>query len=96
MLVHDLDLRLIDPNGLVHFPYKLNKYDPTQAAFTGDNIVDNVEQVFIDLTTPGTYTVRVKHKGILQSNQPFGLIVSYGTSIPEIVHVAPDGNDATG
>ena len=96
MLVHDLDLRVIDPNGQVHFPYKLNKYDPTQAAFTGDNIVDNVEQVFIDLTTPGTYTVRVKHKGILQSDQPFGLIVSYGTSIPEIVHVTPDGNDATG
>ncbi len=96
MLVHDLDLRVVDPNGQVHFPFKLNKYDPTQAAFTGDNIVDNVEQVFIDLTTSGTYTVRVKHKGIMQTNQLFGLIISYGTSIPEMVHVSPSGNDGTG
>lgn len=96
MLNHDLDLRVIDPNGQVHFPYKLNRFDPTQAAFTGDNIVDNVEQVFVVLTTPGTYTVRVKHKGVLQVEQPFGLIVTYGTSIPEMVHVSPSGNDNTG
>lgn len=96
MLIHDLDLRVIDPNGQVHFPYKLNRFDPTQAAFTGDNIVDNVEQIFVELTTPGVYTVRVKHKGILQTNQFFGLIVSYGISIPEMVHVSPSGNDNTG
>ena len=96
MLVHDLDLRVIDPNGQVHFPYKLNKFDPTQAAFTGDNIIDNVEQVFIGLTTPGNYTVRVKHKGILQAEQFFGLIVTYGASVPEMVHVTPSGNDDTG
>ncbi len=96
MLIHDLDIRVIDPYGQVHFPYKLNRFDPTQAAFTGDNIVDNVEQIFMGLTTPGVYTVRVKHKGILQANQLFGLIVSYGTSIPEMVHVSPLGNDNTG
>jgi len=96
MLIHDLDLRVIDPNGQVHFTYVLNKYNPTQAASTGDNIVDNVEQVFIDITSPGTYIVQVKHKGILQENQLFGLIVTYGMSVPEIVHVTPTGNDNTG
>lgn len=95
MLVHDLDIRVIDPNGTMYFPYRLNKFDPTQAAFTGDNVVDNVEQVYIELTIPGTYTVRVKHKGILQANQPFGLLITYGTSIPEMVHVSQSGNDET-
>lgn len=95
MLVHDLDIRVIDPNGTVYYPYRLNKFDPTQAAFTGDNVVDNVEQVYIELTLPGMYTVRVKHKGVLLNNQPFGLMVTYGTSIPEIVHVSNSGNDET-
>jgi len=89
------DIRVIDPYGETYFPYRLNKFNPTEAAFTGDNIVDNVEQVFIDITSPGIYTVQVKHKGILQAVQPFGLLVTYGTSIPELIHVTNDGNDDT-
>lgn len=94
MLVHDLDIRVIDPIGNTHFPYKLNKYDPSAAAFTGDNVVDNVEQIHISQTISGSYTVRVKHKGVLNNDQTFGLIVSYGSSIPETIHVAPNGNDS--
>jgi len=94
MLVHDLDIRIIDPEGNTHYPYRLNKYDPTAAAFTGDNVVDNVEQIYIEQTTIGSYTVRVKHKGQLSNDQPFGLLVSCGTNIPEMVHVSISGNDS--
>ena len=57
-------------------------------------MVDNVEQIHISQTISGTYTVRVKHKGVLNNDQTFGLIVSYGSSIPETIHVAPNGNDS--
>jgi hypothetical protein len=40
------------------------------SATKGDNILDNVEQVMITNAPAGTYTVRVSHKGALQSNNP--------------------------
>jgi hypothetical protein len=65
MLVNDLDLRLVSPAGVTNFPWVLNPNSPTNAATTGDNTVDNVEQVSITNPTTGTYTVRVTHKGSL-------------------------------
>jgi hypothetical protein len=74
-LVNDLDLRVISPNGNTNFPWVLNPDLTNQtvasrstAATTGDNIRDNVEQVYLANPTNGTYTVRVTHKGNLQSN----------------------------
>ncbi len=64
MLVNDLDLRVIAPNGTTNFPWVLNPATPDAAATTGDNIRDNVEQVVI--ATPssnGTYNIRITHKG---------------------------------
>lgn len=64
MLVNDLDLRVIAPNGTTNFPWVLNPVSPTNAAATGDNIRDNVEQVVIaNPATNGIYTVRLTHKG---------------------------------
>ncbi|MDH7504386.1 MAG: S8 family serine peptidase, partial [Verrucomicrobiota bacterium] len=64
MLVNDLDLRVIAPNGTTNFPWVLNPTPPTNAATTGDNVRDNVEQVVIsNPATNGIYTVRLTHKG---------------------------------
>ncbi len=63
------------------------------AAITGDNIVDNVEQIYIELTVPGIYTVQVKHKGSLGNGQPFALLISYGSSLQGVVHVSTSGDD---
>ncbi|MEJ5236839.1 MAG: S8 family serine peptidase [Limisphaera sp.] len=64
MLVNDLDLRVIAPDGTTNFPWVLNPAIPTNAATTGDNIRDNVEQVVISSpATNGIYTVRLTHKG---------------------------------
>jgi hypothetical protein len=65
MLVNDLDLRVVTPSGTTNFPYVLNRTAPANAATTGDNNVDNVEQVSIPNPTNGTYLVRVTHKGTL-------------------------------
>jgi subtilisin family serine protease len=71
MLVNDLDLRVVAPSGPTNFPYVLNRTAPANAATTGDNNVDNVEQVSIPNPTNGAYRVRVTHKGNLlnQSGQ---------------------------
>ena len=68
MLVNDLDLRVISPTGTTNFPYILNPAQPDLAATTGDNSLDNVEQVYIPAPTTGTYTVQVTHKGSLLSD----------------------------
>ena len=77
MLVNDLDLRVAN-GGTTYFPWKLDPATPTAAATQGDNIVDNVEQVFIENPVAGqTYTVTVNHKGTLvNGSQNFAFIVT--------------------
>jgi subtilisin family serine protease len=75
-LVNDLDLR-ISAGGNTWFPYTLDPASPFAAASTGDNNRDNVEQVFIELVWPGTYTVSVTPKGNIDSGpQDFSMILS--------------------
>lgn len=76
-LVNDLDIRISD--GTTTFkPWVLDPLNPQKPAITGDNIVDNVEQVYIGNTTPGkTYTITVSHKGTLSSgSQAFATIIT--------------------
>ncbi len=76
-LINDLDLRLTDNRG-TSLPFILNPAQPDQPAKSGDNILDNIEQVFIENPVPGqAYTLTVSHKGSLTyDNQPFSLIIS--------------------
>ncbi len=78
-LVNDLDLRLIDPNGsTTYYPFVLNPASPNDPAATGDNTLDNVEQVIISSpSVPGNYTAEVTYKGALTNGQQYySLIVS--------------------
>lgn len=76
-LVHDLDLKLIGPDGELYFPYRLDPDNPTAPPSTdGKNFVDNTEQVFIAEPLAGTYTIVINHDGELTSDQVFSLIVS--------------------
>lgn len=82
MLVNDLDLRVIGPNG-TYMPWVLDPANPSKAATTGDNIRDNVEQVLINAPAAGTYTIRVSYKGSLYlDKQNFSMIVS-GITLPK-------------
>lgn len=78
-LINDLDLRIDGPGGApLYLPYILNPSDPEAVAQTGDNIRDNVEQVYIaSPSASGTYTVRVYYKNALQGGQQkYSLILS--------------------
>ena len=77
MLIHDLDLRIIDPNTNTHQPWTLNPLLPASAASTADNISDNVEVVYIGAPVSGDYTFQITHKGNLLSGfQNFSLILT--------------------
>ncbi len=58
-LVNDIDLKLIDPNGIQYFPLTLNPADPAAAATPEANHLDNVEQVVVANPVAGTWTIRV-------------------------------------
>ncbi|MCC7435700.1 MAG: S8 family serine peptidase [Methanoregulaceae archaeon] len=73
MLVRDLDVRVIGPTGTTHYPWVLNPASPASAATTGDNVRDNVEQVYIASPVAGDYTVVVSHKGSMPSTFEYAL-----------------------
>jgi len=77
MLINDLDLR-IRRGPSTWEPWVLNPASPANAATTGDNDRDNVEQVVADAATTGSYFVEVRHKGTLLNSDPqdYSLIVS--------------------
>lgn len=76
-LVNDLDIRASD--GTNNFmPWVLDPANPATAATTGDNIRDNIEQIYIANAVPGKqYTITVSHKKTLSSgSQAYSLIVT--------------------
>jgi len=78
MLVNDLDIRIRrNSDNQTFMPYVLNRATPTAAATTGDNTVDNVEQIHIAAPTMGTYTITISGKGsMVGGSQQYALIVS--------------------
>ena len=76
-LVNDLDIRISDGTN-TFMPWVLDPNNPSAIATNGDNIRDNVEQVYLAGAIPGkTYTIGVSHKGTLTSGpQAYSLIVT--------------------
>ena len=76
-LVNDLDLR-ITKNGTTYYPWVLNPNVPSADATTGDNYLDNVEQVVINDAKAGdVFSISVSHKKTLQNgSQAYSLIIS--------------------
>ena len=62
LLVNDLDVEVIAPDGTVHYPWMLDPASPSAPATRGVNTRDNSEQVLIEKPTAGTYVVRVTFK----------------------------------
>jgi len=85
-LVRNLDLKIISPDGTVNWPYVMPFVGTwTQAsmslpAIRGKNNVDNVEQVYLESPTIGTYTISVTLDGTLKSgvSQAYSLIITGG------------------
>lgn len=87
MLVNDIDLRVIG-GGTTYFPWMLNRDNPANSATHGDNIVDNVEQVVVNSSYNGIYTIRISHKGTLLNNsQIVSVIISGNEDINSTINV---------
>jgi hypothetical protein len=69
VLVNDLDLKVIDPQGSTVLPYKLDRIDYQANATRGVNTVDNTELVEIANATPGTYRVIVTGTHVTEGPQ---------------------------
>jgi hypothetical protein len=77
MLVNDLDLRIIDSDNIEVTPYILDPNNPAAAATTGDNSLDNVEQIYIAEPNAGTYAIQITHKASLTNSlQNYSLIIN--------------------
>ncbi|MFZ1730719.1 MAG: S8 family serine peptidase [Bacteroidota bacterium] len=85
VLVNDMDLRVISPLSTVHQPWVLNPGNPSAAASFGDNIFDNIEQVYIASPDEGMYTVRVTHKGSLQGGRQIVSIIASVSNAPSLI-----------
>lgn len=78
MLVNDLDVRLEHlATSTLYYPYILDPGNPADAATTGDNYRDNVEQIYVSSPPAGEYELTVSHKGTLASTQYYSLVVNY-------------------
>jgi hypothetical protein len=99
-LVNDLNLVLIDPQGVTHFPWVMpwvGAWRPElldAPATTGINSVDNIEQVFVAAPSAGRWQVRVSHAGTLSGGaQHFSLLADGALDdplpAPSITSVAP-------
>ena len=85
MLVNDLDLRLTHMQSMTEYePYVLDPDNPGDAADTGDNFRDNVEQIHVSSPPIGDYMVVVSHKGALSGgSQWYSLVASEPMSTQE-------------
>ena len=64
VLVNDLDLRITNSLGNEFLPWKLDLQN-LPYAIKGDNIVDVIERVEVDIPSAGEYTITISHKGNL-------------------------------
>jgi len=83
-LVNDLDVRVVGPDGTTYLPWTLDPAVPNAPAAKGDNLVDNVEQIVIDVPNPGNYTLRVTHKGTALAPsgvQAFSVVMTGATEV---------------
>jgi hypothetical protein len=82
-LVHDLDLRLVDPIGNVHEPYILNPNDPDQPVQVGDNHRDNVEQIALVAPLTGIYAIEITCKHTLSADGQYYSLLVTGAANPQ-------------
>lgn len=90
-LLNDLDLRLVDGNGNVYYPWMLKKQGGEVIAVKGDNIVDNLEQIaIVNSLALDELILEVRHKSkIYRGVQTYSLLVS---GIDDFEEVIEDGN----
>ncbi len=74
VLIHDLDLVLVAPDGTRTLPLTLNPLRPEADAAPAENLRDNLEQVVVRTPAAGTWKVRVQAKELSFGTQMFSLV----------------------
>ena len=70
LLINDLNIRLIRlADQQSYFPFILNPLQPALAATTGNNVLDNAEQIFLKQASAGWYVLSVDAQGNLVDAQ---------------------------
>lgn len=83
VLVNDLDIVLISPDGLSRQPFRLDPLNPAAPATTGNNNVDNVKQIRVANPQPGPYTLTLACAApVQQGPQVYSLIQTGGVPVP--------------
>lgn len=109
VLVNDLDLKVVAPDGSTTLPWALDKNDPCyaptinntacQAATKQVNTVDNNEEVEIKNAPAGTYHVFVNGKRVTAAPPQAFVLVSanadFGTTVPCIDATEPNDTVST-
>lgn len=80
-LIHDLDLRVYRDNE-TYLPFTLDPLEPEKDAVPGDNVLDNVEQIVLNTSEPGRYTVEISRKRTLSTPEQWYSVIS---DVPLIV-----------
>jgi subtilisin family serine protease len=78
-LVNDLDLRLISPSGYTSLPWVLNPAVPAANATTGEDHLNNQEQVRVLNPAPGQWVAWVGATAVPTGSQRYSLVWSGGT-----------------
>ncbi|WP_031526980.1 S8 family serine peptidase [Dyadobacter crusticola] len=73
-LVNNLDLSVIRPDNTIALPQFPSAADPTAAATSGIDSVNNIEQIVLDAPVAGTYTVEVAATRIPQGVQEYFIV----------------------
>lgn len=86
-LVNDLDLRVVNTDtNTTYFPYRLKNSWPGMVPAScnekGDNIVDNIEKIFVPNAPAGNYKIVISHKGSLSGGSQLFSLVSTGHNGP--------------
>ena len=72
-LVNDLDITLTSPENAVYYPYILNAANPSGAATTGVDHVNNTEQVVLANPAGGQWTITISATSLPSGPQSYSL-----------------------
>jgi len=92
VLVNDLDLLLISPDGTETYPLVLDPTDPSKAATASEDHVNNIEQVTIRNPQAGDYRIVIS-----ASNLSYGIgnfVLTWFAPQPSVVMTCPFGGEA--
>lgn len=98
-LVNDLELRVISPSETIYYPFVLNPNKPWNNAESGENHIDNIEQILIKNPDVGSWQIIVSSYAMPYPPQSFSIACEFLASEncdadrDGFLSLACDGND---